>query len=94
MQVTTDELFREFVNFVKENPIDEVYKQYGGSSLYIPSYKSICRDRDIKEDFKALMDEGKKVSTAVRELRRKYDLSDTAIYSITKELREPSLFDE
>jgi len=91
--ITTDDIFKEFVAFVKSHDdLDAVYKEYGGSNLYIPSYKSICRDKNILEDFSSLRSEGKSTPRIVRELARKYDLSSTAIYTITKELREPSLF--
>jgi len=78
--ITTKELFEEFYKYVKEsNNIGEVLKEYGGSSIYLPSYKSTYRNDDIIEEYKK--------GATVRELSKKYDISTTAIYAITKELR-------
>ena len=85
MQITNFEVFEAFVAFVREHDnIDEILKEYGGSQLYIPSYKTISRNDNVIEDFLGGM--------SIPELRRKYDLSSNRIYEITREVREPKLF--
>ena len=83
------EMFEEFYDFVRENPIEEVIKTYGGGSIYIPSYKLMYRDRDLIADWEAGMD--------IREMMRKYSLSANRIWEIINahkksNPKQPSLF--
>lgn len=92
--VTTVELFEEFFNKIKEcDSITDIYKEFGGSSIYVPSYKSVCRNEEILNEYEALTKEGAGGSGIIRRLASKYDLSVSQVYAITKERREPSLFD-
>lgn len=85
MAVSNFELFEAFVVFIREHDdIDEILREYGGSQLYIPSYKTVSRNDNVIEDFLEGM--------SIPELRRKYDLSSNRIYEITREVREPKLF--
>lgn len=87
--VSNYDIFIEFIELVKQPDTDiaVVLKEYGGSNIYVPSFKSICRNDEILEKYKADM------STAnLKSLAKEYDLSVPQIYLITKEIREPSLF--
>ncbi|MCT7650950.1 hypothetical protein [Aliarcobacter butzleri] len=88
--VTNYDLFEELFNFIK-NPdveITDVIKEHGGSSLYIPSYKTTFRNDEICEEYKRRLGE-KRLS---KKLAKQYGLSEAQILFITKPLREPSLF--
>jgi len=87
MAVCNKEMFEEFYRFCKNNTIEEVVKEYGGGTLYIPSYKSMYRDKELLADWRAGM--GK------RDLQRKYYLSDAQVRRIIASNRDdPSLFAE
>ncbi len=91
--VSTVDIFEEFFKKVKEcDSISDIYKEYGGSSIYVPSYKSVCRNEDILAEYDAMLRVGKGGSATIRTLANKYDLSVSQVYAITKEIREPSLF--
>ncbi|OHE14120.1 Mor transcription activator family protein [Sulfurimonas sp. RIFOXYD2_FULL_34_21] len=91
--VTTVELFEQFFQKIKEcDSITDIYKEFGGSSIYVPSYKSVCRNKEILNEYEALIKEGAQGSGIIRRLASKYDLSVSQIYAITKDIREPSLF--
>ncbi len=92
--VSTVELFEEFFKKIKEcESISDIYKEYGGSSIYVPSYKSVCRNEEILNEYEAMLKDGSYSSTIIRRLAGKYDLSVSQIYAITKDKREPTLFD-
>ena len=92
--VSTVELFEEFFKKIKEcESISDIYKEYGGSSIYVPSYKSVCRNEEILNEYEAMLKDGSYGSTIIRRLAGKYDLSVSQIYAITKDKREPTLFD-
>ncbi|NOQ30012.1 MAG: hypothetical protein GQ570_02690 [Helicobacteraceae bacterium] len=83
--ITNYDLFLELYDCIRNSSnIKEVLKEHGGSNFYIPSYKTTERNNDIIEAYKEGM--------SIKQLRREYDLSETQIYTITKEVREPSLF--
>lgn len=89
------EYFEHFIDFVKNNDKREILKEFGGANIYIPSYKTLLRDEELKQDFSTLVKQGLTIKNASLECARKYDLSLNAVYLITKELRarlEPSLF--
>lgn len=78
--ITNKELWEEFYQQIKDSEnISEIVKEYGGSSVYVPSYKSTYRNDDIIEEFEN--------GSSIKELAKKHDLSETSIYAITKELR-------
>ena len=83
--ITNIDLFEELYKAIKNSEdISEIYKEYGGSAIYIPSYKTTCRNDAIINDYKD--------GSTPRELMKKYDLSQSQVYTITKEVREPTLF--
>ena len=86
--VTNFDLFEDLFNFIKnpEVTISDVIKEHGGSSLYIPSYKTTIRNAEICEEYKKR--QGEKRLT--KKLSKHYDLSEAQILLITKHLREPS----
>lgn len=93
--LTNNEYFDYFIDFVKNNEKREILKEFGGANIYIPSYKTLMRDEELKEDFKTLIKQGLTTKAASNKCAKKYDLSLNAVYLITKELREnlePSLF--
>ena len=78
--ITNKELWEEFYQQIKDSEnISDIVKEYGGSSVYVPSYKSTYRNDDIIEDYEK--------GLTIKELAKKYDLSETGVYRITKELR-------
>lgn len=93
--LSNNEYFDYFIDFVKNNDKREILKEFGGGNIYIPSYKTLMRDEELKKDFKTLIKQGLTNKNASMQCAKKYDLSLNAVYLITKELREnlePSLF--
>jgi len=92
--ITTVDIFEEFFQKVKQSEsISDIYREYGGSSIYVPSYKSVCRNEDILKDYDKAISNGESISQAIRKIANEYDLSVSQVYAITKDVREPSLFD-
>ncbi|WP_462192121.1 Mor transcription activator family protein, partial [Campylobacter jejuni] len=77
--------FEYFIDFVKNNDKREILKEFGGANIYIPSYKTLLRDEELKQDFKTLIKQGISTKNASVECAKKYDLSLNAVYLITKE---------
>ena len=95
MIVNNFDLFVEFYNCVRNSDdISEVLKEYGGANIYVPSYKSTFRNRDILEEYKEESKAGKPGAVIIRELSAKHGLSYNSISSIVKENRQPGLFDD
>lgn len=88
--ITNFDLFEDLFNFIKnpEVTISDVIKEHGGSNLYIPSFKTTCRNDEIITAYKERLGE----KHLVKKLAKEYDLSESQIFIITKPLREPSLF--
>ena len=88
--VTNYDLFEDLFHFIKQPDVEisDVIKEHGGSSLYIPSYKTTFRNNEICEEYKERLGEKK----LVKKLSKKYELSEAQILLITKPLREPTLF--
>jgi len=79
------------IEFIKipENDMEAFIKEYGGSNIYIPSYKTTLRNENIITEYKKRLGEFR----LVQKLAKTYDLTERQIYDITKEVREaPSLF--
>jgi len=87
--VTNLDMIEELFNFIKnpETSLDDVIKEHGGSSLYIPSYKTTSRNDDI---IKAYLENP--TVRKIKELAKTHNLSESQIYIITKSVREPQLF--
>ncbi|EAL6040810.1 DNA-binding protein [Campylobacter jejuni] len=86
--LSNNDYFEYFIDFVKNNDKREILKEFGGANIYIPSYKTLLRDEELKQDFTTLIKEGLTIKNASVECAKKYDLSLNAVYLITKELRE------
>ncbi|EAM0806028.1 DNA-binding protein, partial [Campylobacter coli] len=50
--LSNNDYFEYFIDFVKNNDKREILKEFGGANIYIPSYKTLLRDEELKEDFK------------------------------------------
>jgi len=90
LSLTNLDFFQELFDFIKQDDktLNETLKEFGGSSYYIPSYKTVARNDEIIKEYK----EGVGTMGIIKRLARKYDLSEPQIYLITKEVREPTLF--
>ena len=92
--INSFDLFAEFYNRVKESEnMADIIKEYGGASIYGPSYKATFRNQDILRQYDEGIRAGKNSSVVIRELAQAHNLSYNTISSITKEAREPSLFE-
>ena len=86
MEVSNYDLFEDFYNFVSDGAsIKEAVKEYGGSNLYIPSFKTAFRDDEIREKYIELTKQGAKKVVWI--LSREYELSEAQVYTITKDFR-------
>ena len=92
--INSFDIFAEFYNRVKESEnMADIIKEYGGASIYVPSYKATFRNQDILRQYDEGIRAGKNSSVVIRELAQAHNLSYNTISSITKEAREPSLFE-
>ena len=85
-EVTSKDIFEEFTRRIREDGAsdDELMEEYGGMPIYVPSWKLNGRNNKIIEDYNS--------GLSPKQLKRKYDLSQSQIYEIIKDVREPSLF--
>lgn len=89
--ITNFDLFQELFNMIKkpDTDINAIIKEFGGSTYYIPSYKTTLRNDEIIKEYK----ESYGQVGLVKRLARAHDLTERQIYDITKEVREtPRLF--
>jgi len=89
--ITNLDIIEQMIEFIKipENDMEAFIKEYGGSNIYIPSYKTTLRNENIITEYKKRLGEFR----LVQKLAKTYDLTERQIYDITKEVREaPSLF--
>jgi len=85
--VTNYDLFEELYSFIQEgNSMEETLKEYGGGTYYIPSYKTICRNDGIIQDYLQMQKNGDSYIT--RSLSKKYELSTRQIQKIIKAYKE------
>lgn len=94
MEPTQLDIVKQFVEFVRneENDLDAILREYGGGAIYIPTLRTTMRDRMLHDDFIAMYEEGMSMKQIIRDLCRKYDLSQRRVWELTEELRRPSLF--
>lgn len=86
MEISNLELVEEFVKFVKNSTsFSEVLKEYGGCSVYIPSYKTVYRNDDIRAKYLQMRKDKSKNIAMI--LAKEYDVTTRQIYSITQDLR-------
>ena len=92
--INSFDIFAEFYNRVKESEsMADIIKEYGGANIYVPSYKGTFRNYDILKEYEEGIKLGKPRPVVIREIAAKHNLSYNSVCAITKELREPSLFD-
>ncbi|PSM52775.1 hypothetical protein CBLAS_0903 [Campylobacter blaseri] len=84
MYITSEDIFNEFLKFCKKADKKAVLKEYGGSNIYIPSYKNSLRDEDILKEYEELVASGFKKTLAVKKIARKYELTNASVYRIVK----------
>ena len=91
VSLTNLDFFQELFDFIKQEDItlNDTLKEYGGTNYYLPSYKTVGRNDEIVAEYKEKFGQKNLAKT----LAIKYDLSEPQIYAITKEVREPTLFD-
>ncbi|WOE69112.1 Mor transcription activator family protein [Hydrogenimonas thermophila] len=86
MGVDSYELFERFYEFVKESAgIEDVIREFGGSSIYIPSFKNTHRNEKILKMAEAGAD--------IREIMREFSLSEGRVRAILREAKQKKLFD-
>ena len=81
MAVDSYEIFEEFFRRVKAaEDIEEVIREYGGSSIYVPSYKNTHRNERI---YKMWLD-----GVDIRTICREFELSESRVRGIIKDMRQ------
>jgi Mor family transcriptional regulator len=87
--ITPRDIFEAFFAYCQEHSIEEVIKEYGGGTIYVPSYKSTHRDADLCKRYR----EG----ATMPELIKEFHLSESRIRKILRKMPckkdEPSLFE-
>lgn len=85
--ISNYEIFQETYKFIKDSESEkEVLKEFGGSSIYIPSFKSIYRNEEIREKYTHMRNEGK--TGIVKKLAYEYNLTESQIFRLTKMIRD------
>ncbi|WP_320034810.1 Mor transcription activator family protein [Halarcobacter sp.] len=86
--ITNLDLFEEFFKFIKKDDTDleAVIKEFGGTTYYIPSYKTTLRNEEILKEYKKCVGE----IGLTKKLSKKYNLTERQIQDITKEARQAS----
>ncbi len=87
-----DIFFNLYERIQKGATLKEVLQDFGGANLYIPSYKTIQRDEDIREEYQSLLNKKNSKKQIMLTLQQKYNLSEQHLYKILKDERQPSLF--
>ncbi|WP_419782358.1 Mor transcription activator family protein [Malaciobacter marinus] len=86
--ITNLDLFEDLFNYIKQSDVDltSVIKEYGGTSYYIPSYKTTLRNKEIIKEYKEKLGE----VGLVKRLAKENHLTERQIYDITRSVREAS----
>ncbi len=71
------DLFEYFVEYCKQHSLEEIIAEFGGGQIYIPSYKTTYRDKEIY----TLYTKGK----SIKYIKKHFSLSESRIRSIIKE---------
>ena len=61
--ITNDDILDEFLSHCKTSSKKEILKKWGGSAIYIPSYKGYSRNDDIKDRFDELITHQKRIKS-------------------------------
>ena len=86
--ISNYDLIEDLFNYIKnpETSLSDVIEEHGGSSFYIPSYKTTLRNDKIIKYYR----ENYGKAGVVRYLAKEYKLTVRQIYDITKEVRTPA----
>ncbi|MDR1975576.1 MAG: hypothetical protein LBQ18_01140 [Campylobacteraceae bacterium] len=94
--IANEEIFLQMFNDIRSGmSIEGVCKNYGGSNIYIPSFKTMGRNEEIRTEYKKRLSEGADTVRTIRLLTREYNLSYAHIFKIVntpKTPTEPTLF--
>jgi len=87
MAITNFEIFEQFYKRIAQDgaSLSDLMREYGGMPIYVPSWGSNGRNKELVEDYLI-----NKLSP--KELALKYHLSLSRVYEILGETRTPSLF--
>ena len=79
------DIFMQLYDLIKQSKSpSDVVKEFGGSNVYVPSYKSTYRNEDILKEDREAIDAGK----TIRKLATKHNLSYNSICNIIKESKK------
>ncbi|MDR2342771.1 MAG: DNA-binding protein [Campylobacteraceae bacterium] len=93
MRVSNAELFMQLYERIRMGAsIDEICKDFGGGNMYIPSFKSMGRDKEIIKEYEKRIRGGKTKNKVVREIAGEYNLSIAHTYRIVNAKTQPALF--
>lgn len=76
-------MFDEFIEYAKTHTLDEIRSEWGGMNIYIPSKKD---NTELVEEYKRKKNDMAH-NKLIYELSRKYDLSTSRVYELTKDYR-------
>ena len=83
------DIFMQLYDLIKQSKSpSDVVKEFGGSNVYVPSYKSTYRNEDILKEYREAIDAGKDPNKTIRELAAKHNLSYNSICNIIKESKK------
>lgn len=85
LNITNFDICEEMFRFIKEEntSMSNFLKEYGGTNVYIPSFKKIYRDDEIIEEYKK-----NPTKATVRKLARDHELCEQQVYKITRAIRK------
>lgn len=84
-----DELFERIQRGASRK---EILQEFGGSNIYIPSYKTILRDDDIFATYQTLQKSETTQKRIMLTLSQQFNLSEQQLYKIIADKSQPSLF--
>lgn len=71
------EMFKYFIDYVKNHSLEDIIKEWGGGYIYVPSYKNTYRDKQILN----LYTQGKHTKDIAKEM----NLSISRVRAIIRE---------
>lgn len=89
--ITNLDLIKEFFDYCKRDDVQlkDVLEEFGGSTYYIPSFKTTYRNEEIIKYYRERLGE----PWLIKKLAKEYNLSERQVHDITKEVRQTgSLF--
>jgi Mor family transcriptional regulator len=95
MLVNEDIFLQLYSDIRSGKSVEDICKNYGGSNIYIPSFKSMGRNEEIQAEYKKRIEEGADNVKTIRALATEYSLSYAHIYKIVttpKPPIQPTLF--